>query len=42
METIVKISFLENLPYFKRYGILKCTYVSENSNKKAGNSKIKA
>ena len=34
METIVKIIFLENLHCFKRYGILKCTYVSKNSKKR--------
>ena len=45
IETNVK-EFLEkfNNDCFRRYGVLKCTYmyVSENSNKMAGNSKIKA
>ena len=34
--------FLEKLNCIRRYSILKGTYVSKNSNKMAGNSKIKA
>lgn len=34
--------FLEKLNCLRGYGILKCTYVSKNSNKMAGNLKIKA
>ena len=34
--------FLEKLNWFRRYSFLKCPYVSKNSNKMAGNSKIKA
>jgi len=43
IETNVK-NFLEKLNCFRRYSILKCTYnyVSKNSNKMAGNSRIKA
>ena len=41
IETNVK-KFLEKLNWFTRYSILKCPYVSKNSNKMAGNSKIKA
>ena len=37
IETNVKI-FLEKLNCFRRYSILKFTYVSKNSNKMAGNS----
>ena len=33
---------LEKLNWFRRYSILKCPYISKNSNKMAGNSKIKA
>lgn len=33
--------FLEKLNCLRRYGILKCTYVSKHSNKMAGNLKIK-
>ena len=34
--------FLEKLNCFRRYSTLKCNHVSKNSNKMAGNSKIKA
>ena len=35
-------NYLKSSSDFKRYGILKITNVSKNSNKKAGNSEIKA
>ena len=38
IETNVK-KFWEKLNSFGRYGILKCAYVSKNSNKIEGNSK---
>ena len=41
IETNVK-KFLEKLNCFRRYSTLKCNHVSKNSNKMAGNSKIKA
>ena len=41
IETNVKKN-LEKLNSFRRYDISKCAYVSKNSNKMAGNSKIKA
>ena len=33
--------FLEKINCWRRYGILKCTYVSKHRNKMAGNLKIK-
>ena len=41
METDVK-NTLEKLSCVRRCSILKCAFVSKNSNKMAGNSKIKA
>ena len=41
IETNVK-KFLKKFNCFRKYSILQCTYVSKNSNKMAGNSKIKA
>ena len=35
-------NYLKSSFDFKKYGILKITNVSKNSNKKAGNSEIKA
>ena len=41
METNVK-RLMEKVNCFRRCSILRCTYVSKNNNKMAGNSKIKA
>ena len=41
IETNVK-KILKKLNCFRKYSILQCTYVSKNSNKMVGNSKIKA
>ena len=38
-DTTTKAYVLEKLNWFRRYSILKCLYVSKNSNKMAGNSK---